>query len=334
VQYLRDIIEVLAEGNILTSGTLSLQSMDPHTLDTINRANIKTERYDALAVEMKSANLPLNIELMMGLPGSTVASFCEDLQQCIDRELPVRVNMTTMLVNSPMNHPDYVKKNKIETLSPIAPGSNAMLISTSTYSSDDLRYMQSLRDCYMLFENFGTLRVFSRFVRQEAGGTEIQFYEKLFAAAANENEWPLLNLFCFIVPSFMAPLVSWHLLLTELSRFIEFEYGIVDSPARRSIVTAQLACLPSHDRNYPETYSLECDVTAWFSEILEQKTLGNRRNWPDHVGRLGTFGPGTLTVGDPYGVTASTLGVTQELNSFGVNWELESPLHRPRGDLR
>ncbi|HEY6130816.1 MAG TPA: hypothetical protein VIV27_02300, partial [Halioglobus sp.] len=117
-------------------------------------------------------------------------------------------------------------------------------------------------------------------------------------------------------------------------RFLEKEYGIVDSPARRSILKAQLACLPSHDRDFPETFSLECDVAAWFNEILDEKARGNRRNWPDNVAKLEQFGPGALTVGDPYGVTASTLGVSQELSAFGVSWELDSPLHRARADLR
>ena len=124
VTHMRQIIDVLAEGNILSLGTLSLQSMDENTLDVINRANIKTEKYDALAVEMRNSDLALTAELMMGLPGSTLHSFREDLQQCIDRELPARVNMTTLLVNSPMNDPEYIKKHEIKTDKPIGPGDN------------------------------------------------------------------------------------------------------------------------------------------------------------------------------------------------------------------
>ncbi len=333
VKYLRNIIDVLAEGDILTLGTLSLQSMDQETLDAINRSNIKTEKYDALAVEMRNARLPLTIELMMGLPGATVDSFREDLQQCIDRELPVRVNMTTLLVNSPMNHPDYLAAHEITTHVPVAPGNLATLASTSSYTSEDLTYMSTLRETYMLFENYGALRILSRYVHQETGSEEMRFYEKLMSDSNQRDEWPALYLLWNAVPSLMAPPVSWYLVLEEMGRYLAVEYGIADSPARRSILAAQLACLPAHDRVFPEVVELECDVSAWFDALLAEKERGNRRDWPSAVPRLETFGPGTLTVDDPHGITRTALGINREINVFGVNWELESPLHRARADL-
>ena len=51
VKHLREIIESLASGGILSTGTLSLQSVDVATLDAIKRSNIKVEKYDQLAVE-------------------------------------------------------------------------------------------------------------------------------------------------------------------------------------------------------------------------------------------------------------------------------------------
>ena len=122
VKHLQHIIMVLADAGIMTQGVLSLQSMDPTTLDTIHRSNIKTERYDALADEMRRAHLPLMVELMMGLPGQTFESFADDLQQCIEREVAARINHTTLLVNSPMNDPDYLAEHQIETAEPVGPG--------------------------------------------------------------------------------------------------------------------------------------------------------------------------------------------------------------------
>jgi hypothetical protein len=112
VKHLRDIIETLASGGILSTGTLSLQSVDVATLDAIRRSNIKVEKYDQLAVEFGKQGLPLVVELMMGLPGSTVQSFVGDLQQTIDREVNARVNPTEVLMNSPMNAPDYSKNTR------------------------------------------------------------------------------------------------------------------------------------------------------------------------------------------------------------------------------
>jgi len=333
VKYLRNIIDVLAEGDILSMGTLSLQTMDEETLDAINRSNIKTEKYDALAVEMRNANLPLTIELMMGLPGSSVDSFREDLQQCVDRELPVRVNMTTLLVNSPMNHPDYLQKYDIKTHIPLEPGNLATIASTSTYTEADRTYMTHLRETYMLFENYGVLRLVSRFVYQETGTNEVDFYEKLMADSGNECDWPVLYLLWNAVPSLMGPPASWAIVMEELGRYLESEFGISDSPARRAILAAQHACLPSVDRVYPDNVALECDVMSWFDAMLVEKEQGNRRDWRDAVPRLESYGPATLVVDDPHGVSETALGINREINMFGVNWELESPLHRARADL-
>ncbi|MFT4518422.1 MAG: hypothetical protein ACI9JM_000803, partial [Halioglobus sp.] len=53
-KYLQAIIRVMAEADILTQGVLSLQTMDESTLETIKRSNIKVEKYDALANEMRN----------------------------------------------------------------------------------------------------------------------------------------------------------------------------------------------------------------------------------------------------------------------------------------
>ncbi len=118
VKHVRPIISILADAGILTQGVLSLQTMDTDTLKVIHRSNIKTEQYDALANEMRQAQLPLMVELMMGLPGQTLETFVDDLQQCIDRCVPARINITTLLVNSPMNDPDYLAEHAIETSEP------------------------------------------------------------------------------------------------------------------------------------------------------------------------------------------------------------------------
>jgi radical SAM superfamily enzyme YgiQ (UPF0313 family) len=110
VKHLKPIVEALVKGDIIAKGLLSLQSMDEDTLSVINRKNIKLEKYEALAAEFRANNLPLYIDLMMGLPGSTLKSFQGDLQQCIDREVFPKIHPTQLLVNSPMNEPSYREK--------------------------------------------------------------------------------------------------------------------------------------------------------------------------------------------------------------------------------
>jgi hypothetical protein len=331
VKHLQQIILVLAEAGIMTQGVLSLQSMDQTTLDTIHRSNIKTERYDALADEMRRARLPLMVELMMGLPGQTVASFAEDLQQCIEREVPARINHTALLVNSPMNDPTYLAEHGIKTAAPLGPGSNAIVISTSSFTADDYGEMERLRLAFMMYENFGVLRLVSRFLSQETGTREIDFYRGIRSATeAEPDEWPALYALAVFGHSMMTAPVSWAIVMDDLRRFIVTRYGIADDSALDSVLHAQRALLPAHGRRFPDVVDLSHDVVEWNRAMLAAKGQGRRADWMDVVPRLAEFGPSLLTVEDPDHVVDTSLGVNSELSVVGVNWELDSPLSRAR----
>ena len=80
VKHLSKIIEIFTQAGIVAEGKMSMQTFDTDTLLTIRRKNIKVEKYHDLAVEFRRNHLPLAIELMIGLPGSTPATFRADLQ--------------------------------------------------------------------------------------------------------------------------------------------------------------------------------------------------------------------------------------------------------------
>ena len=188
VKHLQHIIQTIANAGIVVQGILSLQTMDEDTLSAVHRSNIKTEKYDLLAGEMRRADLPLFVDLMQGLPGSTRESFTRDLQQCIEREVQVRIPQTTLLVNSPMNDPEYRAEHKIEVHQPLAPGRPALVVSTATFTRQDYFEMSAQRRLFLLFENFGVMRQVSRFVRQETGTLETDLYERMRLTSRRRSE--------------------------------------------------------------------------------------------------------------------------------------------------
>ncbi len=330
VKNLSEIVGVLAEAKILTFGVLALQSMDQSTLDAIRRSNIKGRTYDAIAEEMRRSQLPFMTELMMGLPGSTVESFRRDLQQCVDRELPARVNHTILLVNSPMNEPAYRAEHGIGTVEPVGPGRRPVLNSTSTYSAEDYGRMENLRVLNVLFETFGVLRLVSRFVRQEAGAPEMEFYDRLRSDAMRAEKWPTLQAVTRFGSEMMAPPVSWQLLIEDLADYLPQVWRLADDAALRSVLCAQHALLPAPGRSFPCVVDLAHDVTAWHRAVINAKEAGDVSSWERRAPRLREFGPGQLTVKDPLGVCEDLLGIHRELQAFGVNWELDSALSRAR----
>jgi hypothetical protein len=266
---------------------------------------------------------------MLGLPGSTLASFTNDLQECVDRELPTRVNHTTLLVNSPMNDPDYVAEHEIETSESIGPGRLPLVMSTSSFTRDDLRQMNNLRLSYLLFENFACLRVVSRFVRQETGMREMDFYARLRATAfPSPTRWPLLHVLVTLGSAMMTAPYSWAFVMDELEDFLVSELGLAQDTALDSVLRAQHALLPAHGRRFPFSVQLDHDVVAWHSAMIAAKESGLRAEWTDVVPRVSTFGPGELVVDDTRNVADNALGINRELNMFGLNWELDSPMSR------
>ncbi len=173
VKHLAQIIDMFTEAGIVAEGKMSMQSFDTDTLLTIRRKNIKVERYQDLAVEFRRNHLPLAVELMLGLPGSTPTSFSDDLQSCVDRDVRTAAYPTVLLPNSPMNDPEYRREHGIVA----QPGEE--LHETTSYSRDEFAQMLRLRNAFYVFENFGTLRQVATYVRAELGLREVDFYARL-----------------------------------------------------------------------------------------------------------------------------------------------------------
>ena len=332
VRHLEKIIRAVVDAGILTHGTLSLQSMDEETLATIDRSNIKLERYEDLATAFRRARLPLFVDLMVGLPGQTKQSFHEDLQQCLEREVHVRIPVTELLVNSPMNDPEYRRQHQIQ----VEAGDGQMMkhrllvVSTSSFTRRDYDEMMQVFRMFLLFEDFGALRQVGRYVRQETGIREMDLYERLRQVARTEPErWPNIALTVRGVPRYMAPPVSWRFFFDELREFLVDEVGVSDDSALDTVLTAQHALLPACGRRFPVILQLDHDYAAWYRAMFDAKDSGHREDWHATVSPLRTFPPAAFFVEDPEQKSTRALGVFIETHGMGANWELHSPVERP-----
>jgi hypothetical protein len=326
VKYLRQIIEIFADVEILTEGVVSLQSMDEPTLKIIRRSNIKLEKYNELSTEFRRARLPLAADIMMGLPGSTPASFHNDLQQCTNRDVRVRANPTQLLPNSPMNDPDYRREYGITA----RPGE--LVMESSTFTRAEWDEMNGLRRAYYMFDNWGVLRYIARYVRQETGEHEVTFYDGVQRdAQVSPNEWPIVNTTLGILESYMAPPGSWGLFVEEMRRYVVSRLGIADDSALRTALDVQLAHLPAPARQFPVRIELAHDFVAWQNTLLAAREHGHRDDWETVVPHLSSYGPGELTVSDPNDICHTDVGKPMGILGFALrSWELDSPVARPR----
>jgi radical SAM superfamily enzyme YgiQ (UPF0313 family) len=336
VKHLRPIIDAWHRAGIMTEGMLSLQTNDAATLDAIDRTNIRPERYHELAAEFRDAGLPLLVCLMMGLPGSTVASFEADLQECIDQEVVAQVFPTELLVNSPMNEPSYRERHQIVArpaaspfrVEPALPDSlaqSALIVSTSTFTRAEYREMEALRQAFRVAENFGLLRQVSRFVRQETGRREVDLYRGLITATRDEpGRFPLLAVALQGPEATMIGLPNWDRLLGEVRDHLVIDLGVADDGALDAVLRVQRAVLPVPSDGEPVHLALDHDVAAWHRSMLDAKR--DHADWAPHVPRLRDHPPGTFTVTDPDGIGAALRRVVGM--PYLGRWELQSPVAR------
>jgi radical SAM superfamily enzyme YgiQ (UPF0313 family) len=331
IKHLKPIVEVLVEAGILTEGLLSLQSMDSGTLDTIERSNIKLEKYEQLLQQFRKAKLPLMVDLMMGLPGSTLESFKNDLQGCADRDVTAKIFSTMVLTNSPMNEPSYREKHRIEVDD--RPRHNVieppMIVSTATFTREDYREMERLRLLFFLGENFGILRQVGRYARHETGLPEVELLTRLKRdALADPDRWPMLALLVEVVPHLMVPPISWRLLIDELHDYFVDELQIDDDSALFTVLEVQHALLPAFGRQFPLLLDLPHDYAKWHQLVIEAKDSGHLNDWREVVEPLRALPPATFAVDDPKGLCDHGLGFRVEFEPY-ADWELSSPVARP-----
>lgn len=92
---------------------ISLQTMSPEALKTINRDNIKTEKLLSI-IDSKKEHQIVSCELIIGLPGETAESWLDTL--CRITEIgfeSVKIHRLLILPNTPINDEEYIKKNNI-----------------------------------------------------------------------------------------------------------------------------------------------------------------------------------------------------------------------------
>ncbi len=325
VKHLSKIIEIFTDAGIVAEGKMSMQSFDDDTLLTIRRKNIKVDKYHDLSVEFRRNQLPMSVDLMMGLPGSTPEAFRGDLQSCIDRDLRSIVHTTVLLPNSPMNDPEYRRDNGIIA----QPGEE--VTQTATFTREEWSHMDRLRSGFWIFENFGVLRQIATFVRSETGRREVDFYDRLVDEVVAEPErWPMMSVTLQVLPQMMVPPVSWRRFIDEVHRYLVEVEGLADESPLHTVLAVQHALLPARDRTFPVTLLVDHDYATWHASVNAEREAGHYQDWSQRVSRLGELGPAPFTIDDPLDSCQHSLGPPFTFLSEDSAWDLASPVSRPR----
>jgi len=319
---LAEIVKILKEADIEIDGIIAIQTRDPHTLDIIERSNIKTERYDELIEIFARNGLPISSDLMMGLPGSTPESFKADLQFFFDRKVEVKAYDTHLLPNSPMAHKDYIDKYQIRA------DSLGKVISTYSYSIADAQRMRQLYRLYKRMVGCSILKYLLYYLQIEHRIRGIDFLEGLQRELAQNSS--SLRQTQRVLKARLSRLCGmsvgeWDLFYDDIREFIESHYAI-DDPALETVLAVQAGLMPAKDRQLPGRLELAHDFVSYFRVVRSAKNVEQRAGALSRP--LVDYGPGILETSDPRGLCGiETASIDRPYDNHHSVFELASALN-------
>jgi radical SAM superfamily enzyme YgiQ (UPF0313 family) len=311
-----EIIKIFSNGGIMSQGIMSIQTTDSETLEVINRKNIKTEKYDELVKVFYDLKLPLSTDLMIGLPGITVAGFNNDLQRYIDMDVSVKAYPTQLLPNSPMADPDYIEKYKLKV------DKDDFLISSYSYTESDFKWMKGIYRVYMMADGFSLLRYVIRYLQWEHNIRSIDFLNDLLSFVQRQPSY--FQQITFAVRFFNQDKCmpgGWTLFYKQIGHYIEQKYSIPMNSGLQTILRVNQLCMPDDALNYPLRIDLAHDFTAYYSAKTSEVDYKDKP--------LTDYPPAKFHVSDPNSMTSIDMDYTQ-YDSHQYFWELHSEVSRPK----
>lgn len=326
------IMDVLSDAGITSAASLSLQTTDEATLDAIDRSNISTDHFVALAADYRRRGHPLLGDLLLGVPGQTYESYRRDLQFMLDQEILVRTWPTQILPNAPMNDPEYRERHQIVS------DSDHLVTAAASFTPADRARMVRLRKIDIISERMGLLRHVLRYIQWEHAIEATAFMDRLLDLIQDTPErFPHLTwTFQYFDLHPMAP-AGWRAFYEEVESFIDEDLGIPRSSALTTVIEVNRFLMPCPGRTFPQTIDLEHDYVSYFSDARRGLWADGHPTTPTRS--LATYGPGLLTVeADPLFLCDNSMtfeGDSRDLRLQGefqigssVAYELQSPLLR------
>lgn len=112
------IQKMLYESQLNSEVTLSMQSLDPHTLANIQRSNISLASYRELHQRLTREGIMTYTDIILGLPGETYDSFAHGIDTLLKQgqHSCIKFHNLSILPNAEMGDPDYIARYGLETV--------------------------------------------------------------------------------------------------------------------------------------------------------------------------------------------------------------------------
>lgn len=198
---LETIFDILCEAKLLPHLKIAVEDLNEHVLKNIDRVDFPFEEKIAMIrrIQKKHKNMPLFVEGILGLPGSSMETIRKDIDRTIKQDVNFPMNHPwTLLPETPAYDPEYRKKWEIVTVKKqdgLGSSSNMLplriknedaqqkgvqtvyqseydttaefVIGTYSYSPHEYIEMMSTQFFVLSLHNTGLLKSLAKFVTQE-----------------------------------------------------------------------------------------------------------------------------------------------------------------------
>ena len=174
------ITSIFQDANLISSQPVSLQTLEPKSLDLISRSNIKLSAFTAIQEDLREKRISSYVELIWPLPGETLDSFKRGMATLCENEAQTVIAYPHLLLN---NTPIFHTAEQMGIVSRPAGGGVAeahVVIGTKEASVEDFVEGMYYFYAFHALHNTNSLRAVSRYLVKELG---VQ-YQDIFSAFA------------------------------------------------------------------------------------------------------------------------------------------------------
>jgi len=198
-----NITERLNAAGLCKGVTLSFQTMSPEAQKNIGRSNMDIEYYKYLLQKYAEAGIVTYSELILGLPGETVESFINGIEQLLEygQHAQMMVHLCEWLPLSPMGEEEYLRKYKIKYIEvPLnqphvdmsAPDEirefSRVVVSTYSMTVEQWKQVTLYGMCVLCFHHLGLLQLPALYLYFEKGIKYTDFYSDLLSYLLSKGD--------------------------------------------------------------------------------------------------------------------------------------------------
>lgn len=175
------IASIFQDARLISSQPVSLQTLEPKSLDLISRSNIKLSAFAAINEDLRKKQISSYVELIWPLPGETLDSFKRGVGTLCENEAQTVIAYPHLFLN---NTPININADRLGIVTRAAGGEAAeaeVVIGTKEVSEEEFVEGMYFFYAFHALHNTRSLRTVSRYLVKQSG----VLYQDIFSSFAD-----------------------------------------------------------------------------------------------------------------------------------------------------